>query len=98
MSLTVEQLQDLRRVLGELPENEAKKVTKRDAVAALAGELATAQRRPMTTGRPGSPKMAASGAMKPPSPISTVSCRRRDPCTSSCQASAQRRCWGLRVK
>jgi hypothetical protein len=45
MSITVDDIEALRRVLAELPRHQPKQVSKQEAVALLASELSAAQRR-----------------------------------------------------
>jgi hypothetical protein len=45
MSITVDDIEALRRVLAELPRHQPKQVSKQEAVALLAAELGAAQRR-----------------------------------------------------
>jgi hypothetical protein len=45
MSITVDDVEALRRVLAELPRNQPKQVSKQETVALLAAELGAAQRR-----------------------------------------------------
>ena len=45
MTVTVEDIEALRRVLAELPRHQPKEVSKQEAIALLASELGTARRR-----------------------------------------------------
>ena len=45
MSVTIEDIEPLRRVLAELPRHQPKEVTEQEAIALLASELSTARRR-----------------------------------------------------